>query len=605
MATTHDIAKKVAATRMRYYLRDLRMNEVRAVRASELDRVAPGLLADDFPKPIVSNVINVAAQYSSEQIGVFPTISCTTGVMVSDRQKKYAQRRTLIAHNYLENSRVKINLVEASDWLNTYSFLPIVLEPHFGDAYAEAGPRLRFENPLGCYYELDVYARTRYFFKVYDSDVDSLCAKFPHLANALRTGTHAESNQKLELVNYMDDDIILWFVPSRDNLELMRLENKFGRCPVFVAESPKFDDENRGAYDDVIWIQVARAVFAQMGMRAAKKAVNSPLVVPSDVVNIPFGPDRVIRTNNGRDIHYPAMDMSPAAWQQGEILNQDITVGARFPEGATGKSPGSIVTGRGMEELMGTIDSKVRTYQLILGDALRRAVGAAFEMDEKFWPNKRRFIRVQVNGQQFEETYVPSRDIAGVYQVDVTYGMAAGMDPNRALVFLLQARGDKLISRDFALRQLPFDVNVDQVMEQIDTEEMTDSLKQMLAQTAMAIPAMAAQGADPTDTITKLAKVMTERERGVPLHEAILKAWTPPPAPPGQDQTAQQGPPGMGGPPGPPGGLQGPPGASPMGAQPGQPPQQQDIMQMLSGLSGGSGAPNLQANVKRTMPNAG
>jgi len=596
MATVYEIAKKVAATRLRYYLRDLRMNEVRAVRASELDRVAPGLLADDFPKPIVSNIINVAAQYSSEQIGVMPTVSCTTGVMVSDRQKKYAQRRTLIAHNYLENSRIKVNLVEAADWLNTYSFLPIVLEPHFGDAYADAGPRLRFENPLGCYYELDVYARTRYFFKVYDSDVDSLCAKFPHLANALRAGTHAESNQKLELVNYMDDETMIWFVPSRDNLELLRMENKFGRCPVFVAEAPKFDDENRGAYDDVIWIQIARAVFAQMGMRAAKKAVNSPLVVPSDVVQIPFGPDRVIRTNNGEKIHYPIADMPPAAWQQGEILNQDITVGARFPEGATGKSPGSIVTGRGMEELMGTIDSKVRTYQLILGDALRRAIGAAFEMDEKFWPEKRRFIRVQVNGQQFEETYVPSRDIAGVYQVDVTYGMAAGMDPNRALVFLLQARGDKLISRDFALRQLPFDVNVDQVMEQIDTEEMTDSLKQMLAQTAMAIPAMAAQGADPTDTITKLAKVMTERERGVPLHEAILKAWAPPPAPPGQDQTAQQGPPGMGGPPGPPGAPQGPPGAPP------QAPQQQDIMQMLSGLSGGSGNPNLQANVKRTIP---
>jgi hypothetical protein len=602
MATIYDIAKKVASTRMRYYLRDLRMNEVRAVRASELDRVAPGLLADDFPKPIVSNVINVAAQYSSEQIGVMPTISCTTGVMVSDRQKKYAQRRTLIAHNYLENSRVKVNLVEASDWLNTYSFLPIVLEPHFGDEYAEAGPRLRFENPLGCYYELDIYARTRYFFKVYDSDVDSLCAKFPHLANALRTGTHAESNQKLELVNYMDDTDIVWFVPSRDNLELMRVPNKFGRCPVFVAESPKFDDENRGAYDDVIWIQVARAVFAQMGMRAAKKAVNSPLVVPSDVVNIPFGPDRVIRTNNGRDIHYPAMDMSPAAWQQGEILNQDITVGARFPEGATGKSPGSIVTGRGMEELMGTIDSKVRTYQLILGDALRRAISAAFEMDEKFWPNKRRFIRVQVNGQQFEESYVPSRDIAGVYQVDVTYGMAAGMDPNRALVFLLQARGDKLISRDFALRQLPFDVNVDQVMEQIDTEELTDALKQMLAQTAMAVPAMAAQGADPTDTLTKLAKVMKERERGVPLHEAILTAFTPPQPPPGA-QTPDQGPPGMGGPPGPPGAPQGPPG--PGGGQMPQAAQPTDIMQMLSGLSGGSGNPNLQANVKRTIPNVG
>jgi len=150
MANIEDIARKVNATKLRHYERDLRMGQVRAVRASELDRVAPGLLADDFRKPIVSNVIDVAARYSAEQIGVMPTISCTAGVMVSDREKKYAQRRTLIAHNYLENSRVKVNLVEAADWLNTYSFVPLILEPHFGDAYCEAGPRLRFENPIGC-----------------------------------------------------------------------------------------------------------------------------------------------------------------------------------------------------------------------------------------------------------------------------------------------------------------------------------------------------------------------------------------------------------------------------------------------------------------------
>src|SRR5262249_40255682 len=151
-------------------------------------------------------------------------------------------------------------------------------------------------------------------------------------------------------------------------------------------------------------------------------------------------------------------------------------------------------------------------------------------------------------------------------QVDVTYGMAAGMDPNRALVFLLQARGDKLISRDFALRQLPFDVNVDQVMEQIDTEELTDSLKQMLAQTAMAIPARAAQGADPSDLIRKLAAVFDSRESGVPLHKAVLKEFAPPApaqAPPG----APQGPPGMGGPPGPPGAPQGPTGQMPQAPQ--------------------------------------
>jgi len=599
MAEIFQIARKVQDMRIRSYPRDQRMGQVRAIRASEIDRVAPGLLADDFPKPIVSNVINVAAQYSAEQIGVMPTVSCTAGVMVSDRQKKYAQRRTLIAHNYLENSRIKVSMVEAADWLNTYSFLPVILEPHFGDAYCEPGPRLRFENPLGCYFDLDIYGRTRCFAKVYDSDVQSLCAKFPHVASALRAGMSVESNAQVEMVVYYDDDEIVTYVPSRDNLVLNRVANKFGRCPVYIAEAPKFDSESRGAFDDVVWIQVARAVFAQMGMAAAKKSVNAPLVVPPDVVNIPFGRDRVIRTNMGEKIHYAAMEMSPAAWQIGEILDRDMTVGARFPEGATGKSPGSIVTGRGMEELMGTIDSKVRTYQLIIGDMMRRAISAAFEMDEKFWRNTRRYIRIMVNGQQYEESYVPARDIAGVYQVDVTYGMAAGMDPNRALVFLLQARGDKLISRDYALRQLPFDLNVDQVMEQIDTEEMTDALKQMLAQTAMAVPALAAQGQDPTDTLTKLATVMKKRESGMPLHEAILAAFTPKPAqgpqaPPDQPQIPGQ-PSGM---PGPPGGPQGPPApmSGPMAG--GQP----DVMKLLAGLSGGGGQPALGATVKRQVP---
>lgn len=596
-----DIAKKVQGMRLRAYNRDLRMNQVRAVRASELDKVAPGLLADEFPKPIVSNVINVAAQYSAEQIGVMPTVSCTAGEMVSDRQKKYAMRRTLIAHNYMDSSRLKIQMVEAADWLNTYSFVPLVLEPHFGDAYCGPGPRLRFENPLGCYFQNDIHGVTRTFVKVYESDIETLAAKFPNMAIALKSGLRDDSNVRVELVTYFSDDEIVSYVPSRDNLVLNRIKNKFGRVPVFIAEAPKFDEESRGAFDDVIWIQIARSLFAQMGMRAAKKSMNSPLVVPTDVVNIPFGPDRVIRSNNGRDIHYPIADMPPAAWQIGEILNQDVTVGARFPEGATGKSPGSIVTGRGMEELMGTIDSKVRTYQLLLGEQLTRAMSAAFEMDQKFWPNKTRMIRVQVNGQRFEESYVPSRDIAGVYQVDVTYGMAAGMDPNRALVFLLQARGDKLISRDYALRQLPFDLNVDQVMEQIDTEELTDALKQMLAQTAMAVPAMAAQGQDPSDTLTKLAKVMKERESGKPLHEAILSAFTPPKSqtPQADTQDASQSPmvPGQsGGPPGPPGAPQAPSGGAPGpgGAQP-------DLMSMLAGLSGG-GSPNLTANVSRKVP---
>lgn len=60
-----------------------------------------------------------------------------------------------------------------------------------------------------------------------------------------------------------------------------------------------------------------------------------------------------------------------------------------------------------------------------------------FELDEKLWPNTVKQIRGTANGTPFEETYRPRKDIAGNHQVDVTFGFAAGMDPNRALVFLL------------------------------------------------------------------------------------------------------------------------------------------------------------------------
>lgn len=56
----------------------------------------------------------------------------------------------------------------------------------------------------------------------------------------------------------------------------------------------------------------------------------------------------------------------------------------------------------------------------------------------------------------------------------------AGLDPNRALVFGLQARGDKLISRDFLRRQMPFSFNATQKEEKVDAEDLRDAMKQAM-----------------------------------------------------------------------------------------------------------------------------
>ena len=72
---------------------------------------------------------------------------------------------------------------------------------------------------------------------------------------------------------------------------------------------------------------------------------------------------------------------------------------------------------------------------VIIGEALQDAIAMAFELDEKLWGDQKKNIHGVENGQPYTLTYVPSREIRGDYTVDVEYGLMAGLDPNRALVW--------------------------------------------------------------------------------------------------------------------------------------------------------------------------
>jgi hypothetical protein len=158
------------------------------------------------------------------------------------------------------------------------------------------------------------------------------------------------------------------------------------------------------------------------------------------------------------------------------------------------------------------------------------------------------------------------------------------MDPNRAIIALLQMRSDKLVSRDYVRREIPMDLNVTQEEQRVDIEEMRDSLRVAVAQYAQAIPALAAQGQDPSEIITRIASVIQGRQKGQSLESTIEKAFAPEPAPemppmaPGMEQQLPAA------------------GVAPAPASQ-QPPQEQagtapaagqrpDIAQLLAGITG-------------------
>ena len=133
--------------------------------------------------------------------------------------------------------------------------------------------------------------------------------------------------------------------------------------------------------------------------------------------------------------------------------------------------------GQGVKALMAGFDGQIKVTQSILGEALGEALSIALATDEAYFPDVQREVSGNANGVPYKLKYRPSTDIAGNYGLTVEYGLMAGLDPNRALVFALQARGDKLISRGFTRRNLPITMNASEEERAIDMEEMRDALK--------------------------------------------------------------------------------------------------------------------------------
>jgi hypothetical protein len=250
---------------------------------------------------------------------------------------------------------------------------------------------------------------------------------------------------------------------------------------------------------------------------------------------------------------------------------------------------------------MGGFDTQVKTAQGVFAETFKEVIRLCFKMDEKLFGDVKKEVRGINAGAPYVVNYTPSVDIAGDYSCDVTYGMMAGLDPNRALVFGLQARGDKLISRDFLRRQMPWEMNVTQEEERVEVEELRDTLLQAVASYANALPQMAMQGADPSKVINAIAQVIVGRQKGDPIEEIVAKAFAPEPQPQVSPEAAAAG----AAPEGAPG--QAPAGGAPQGQAPGMPPAQQapqgasSLQNLLAGISS-SGNPQLAASVSRRSP---
>jgi len=540
MLSIEQIAARVDSLKDRAADRDARAQDVLAVRKGKIASVYPEFFPEGVDANVVANFIDIVARDLSEVMAPLPAVNCSAANQVSDRARSFADKRTRIAANYFAHSDLQVQMYTGADHYITFGFVPFIIELD-----EEAGlPRIRVESPIGAYPEFDRYGRCIAFAKRYELSIAELVSQFPEYESQLLgpDGYKQNLSARIDFVRYYDKDQSLIYVPSRSNLILSQAINPLGKMMVVVARRPSVDGEMRGQFDDVLGIQLLRNRFALLAMEAAEKSVQSPIVVPQDVQEIEFGGDSIIRTANPAGVRRVELPIPNGAFTEQTLLQQELRTGTRYPESRTGNLDASIITGQGVQALMGGFDTQVKSAQAIFASALKDVISVCFEVDEKFYDFEKTVRGVDA-GSPYSIDYKPSKDIKKDYSADVRYGMLAGLNPAQGLIFMLQALGAKIISKDMVMRELPFGINVTQEQEKIEIEEMRNSLLGALGAYTQAIPQMATQGMDPSDIIVKISDVIKARQKGVAIEDAIEEIFKPEELPPaGAPQVEQTSP---------------------------------------------------------------
>lgn len=587
LLTPVDRSVQLAANRLqgRYAARDMRMQHIRLVREGHIEMLFPDQFSDDWPRAITANYIDSAARDVAEAIATMPKLICGTG-RDDAKARAYAAKKSKAGAAYWKESKLAKQLITAADCYVTYGFQPILVEVD----YDRKMPLLRFEDPTWSYPEFDRWGCVVRYVKVFETYRTQLVNLFPEFERQLMSDEYGRpvDDGYIRMIRYMDKERTVLYVPSLANGVLMDEPNPIGRCPVAIAARPGLNADLRGQFDDIIWIQIARNRLALLRMQAAQDAVEAPLAVPDDVQELALGPYALMRSREPQGIRRVGLEVPQSVFIEDQTLNEELRVGSRQSGIRGGAVNANVITGRGVQALDAGFDTQIQSAHTQIGEALAEATSIAFELDDKLFGNIERKMAGVENGSPYEINWKPSRDLKGDYSCEVSYGFYAGQSLPQAIVTLLQLRGDRDLSRTTLMKNIPYDIDVEEELRNIDVEDLREVLKNAVASVSGSIPQFIAGGGDPTAVLQGIAKFIELRGKGILPEDAIQEAFQPAQQPEETNEpTGPEEPDGGAGQ-----GGQGP--AAPL--NPGESQFRPDMMQLMASLR--NGKPSMNSNLR-------
>ncbi len=502
--------------------------------------------SEDLPAP---NLILSGLEHLAQKIGRVPDIKVDPlNDRDSDRARKKAAKLERIVHHYDKQAKLDKALPQASRWLPGYGFAVWVITTK-RDANGNEYPLAQLRDPYDCfpgYYGPDQQPKEMALIRLvpvqtikamYPNakvDVDQ-AGQQPGYTRFKYTDAYSRSWENgladgVELAEYYDEEGTYIFLPDMKQI-LDFIPNPLKSGPRFVIAKRYSFDRLQGQYDHVLGLMATMAKINVLSVIAMEDAVFTETNIVGEIEsgNYKKGRNAINYLAPGSQVSKPTSNLPYQMFQQIDRIERQMRIGSNYPLTDDGISPNSFATGKGLQELMSSVDLNVKEYQLVLRDAIEELDSKRLELDQVVYGKKRKPLAGYRNGSSFAENYSPETDIANNFVTRRVYGVMASFDEPTKIVSGLQLLQAGILDTQTLQENMDGLDNIPKINERIRSEKAEKVLfETLLAQAQQGDPKATMSVVEiyksPDDMSEILSKFYTAEEPAMsPEEEALIQ----------------------------------------------------------------------------------
>ena len=450
----------------------------------------------DLPIP---NLINSGLEHLAQKLGRMPDIKVDS-YADSERAKGKAEKLERIVSSLDKNSKMDMQMPQAARWLPGYGFCVWIIRQKMspdGIMY----PHAELRDPYDCYpgyYGPDQDPKelalirlvpTAVIKQMYpqaqvmvdeSSQFPSGYSKFKYHDGFQRSWDNQLADG-VELVEYYNEEGTYVFLPDTKQI-LDYTPNPLKSGPRFVISKRFSFDRLTGQYDHVLGLMAAMAKINVLSIIAMEDSVftETNIIGELESGNYKRGRLSVNYLSPGSQVSKPPNNIPYQLFTQIDRIERQLRVGSSYPVSDDAISPNSFVTGRGLQELLSSVDLNVKEYQLSLKTAMEELDYKRLEMDEALNGQTKKPMAGYLNGTAYAEQYTPATDVNGMYKTRRIYGVMAGFDEPTKIVSGLQLLQAGIIDKETLQENMDGLDNVQKINDRILKDEAERTLFETL-----------------------------------------------------------------------------------------------------------------------------